>query len=144
MSSIPGTSIDPTADTGAAGVDGQAAPTAKLEVKGTAATAAAHGSKKARLDGGWDPIHCPDWDKQTTAAFSTKRIQRDLQQLYKDPPQGIFAVPDEGDLSRIHLLIVGPMDTPYEGGFFYFLIRLPPDYPLRPPRARLMTTAGDS
>lgn len=43
---------------------------------------------------------------------------------------------------QIHALITGPFDTPYEGGFFYFLIRCPPDYPIRPPRVKLMTTGG--
>ncbi|WAR04213.1 UBE2Z-like protein [Mya arenaria] len=42
----------------------------------------------------------------------------------------------------LHALITGPFDTPYEGGFFYFLIRCPPDYPIRPPRVKLQTTGG--
>ena len=45
-------------------------------------------------------------------------------------------------LAQIHALITGPFDTPYEGGFFYFMIRCPPDYPIRPPRVKLMTTGG--
>lgn len=45
-------------------------------------------------------------------------------------------------LLQIHALITGPFDTPYEGGFYYFLIRCPPDYPIRPPRVKLMTTGG--
>ena len=44
---------------------------------------------------------------------------------------------------QIHALITGPFDTPYEGGFFYFIIRCPPDYPIRAPRVKLMTT-GDN
>lgn len=43
---------------------------------------------------------------------------------------------------QIHALITGPFDTPYEGGFFYFLIRCPPDYPIRAPRVKLVTTGG--
>ncbi len=43
---------------------------------------------------------------------------------------------------QIHALITGPFDTPYEGGFFYFLIRCPPDYPIRPPRVKLITTGS--
>ncbi|KAH9375391.1 hypothetical protein HPB48_017181 [Haemaphysalis longicornis] len=42
----------------------------------------------------------------------------------------------------IHALIVGPRSTPYEGGLFHFLLKCPPDYPIRPPRVRLMTTDG--
>lgn len=44
---------------------------------------------------------------------------------------------------QIHALITGPFDTPYEGGFFYFVIRCPPDYPIRAPRVKLITT-GDN
>lgn len=44
---------------------------------------------------------------------------------------------------QIHALITGPFDTPYEGGFFYYIIRCPPDYPIRAPRVKLMTT-GDN
>ena len=31
-------------------------------------------------------------------------------------------------------MIIGPLDTPYEGGFFHFLVRCPPNYPINPPR----------
>ena len=43
---------------------------------------------------------------------------------------------------QLHILINGPSDTPYEGGFFHFILRFPPDYPYHPPRVRLMTTGG--
>ncbi|KAH9368110.1 hypothetical protein HPB48_013748 [Haemaphysalis longicornis] len=42
--------------------------------------------------------------------------------------------------SQIHALVIGPLDTPYEGGFFHFFIKCPTDYPIAPPRVRLMTT----
>lgn len=54
----------------------------------------------------------------------------------------MFVVPDEEDLTLVHALITGPFDTPYEGGFFYFTIRCPPNYPIQSPRVRLMTTGG--
>lgn len=41
---------------------------------------------------------------------------------------------------QVHALISGPSDTPYEGGFFYFLLKVPPDYPSSPPLCRIMTT----
>lgn len=40
----------------------------------------------------------------------------------------------------MHVLITGPSQTPYEGGMFLFFVRLPPDYPLRPPLVKLLTT----
>ncbi|NXE44073.1 UBE2Z enzyme, partial [Ptilorrhoa leucosticta] len=45
---------------------------------------------------------------------------------------------------QIHALITGPFDTPYEGGFFLFLFRCPPDYPIHPPRVKLMTTGNNT
>lgn len=45
-------------------------------------------------------------------------------------------------LPQLHVLITGPFDTPYEGGFFHFQLRFPPNYPLASPRMRFMTTGG--
>jgi len=44
------------------------------------------------------------------------------------------------DISRLNVLIVGPRDTPYQGGFFHFFVGFGDDYPFQPPRVRLMTT----
>ncbi|KAL1414880.1 hypothetical protein MTO96_007138 [Rhipicephalus appendiculatus] len=62
--------------------------------------------------------------------------------LLTDPPPGVHIEPQDGDITRIHALVEGPADTPYEGGFFHFLIQCPPDFPMRPPRVRLMNTGG--
>lgn len=64
----------------------------------------------------------------------------DLMNLFTDPPFGVFAVGDEHDMRIIHALIVGVMDTPYEGGLFYFVMKCPNDYPIHPPKVKLMTT----
>nr|XP_037286928.1 ubiquitin-conjugating enzyme E2 Z-like [Rhipicephalus microplus] len=53
---------------------------------------------------------------------------------------GIFISAEEHNVTNIHALILGPPGTPYEGGFFHFLIKCPADYPHSPPRVRLMTT----
>jgi len=67
---------------------------------------------------------------------------RDIMSIYKDPPPGIFVVPDEQDMSLVHALITGTFGTPYEGGLFYFVIRFPPTYPIDAPKVKLMTTGG--
>ncbi|KAI8519447.1 ubiquitin-conjugating enzyme E2 Ze [Branchiostoma belcheri] len=84
----------------------------------------------------WDPCFSKDWEKE-------RPTQQDIMSIYKEPPPGMFVVPDSEDVTKIHALITGPFDTPYEGGFFHFLIRFPPDYPIRPPRVKLMTTDGE-
>ncbi|NXB24547.1 UBE2Z enzyme, partial [Rhagologus leucostigma] len=71
-------------------------------------------------------------------------FSRDIMSIYKEPPPGMFVVPDPHDMTKIHALITGPFDTPYEGGFFLFLFRCPPDYPIHPPRVKLMTTGNNT
>ncbi|XP_070545954.1 ubiquitin-conjugating enzyme E2 Z-like isoform X1 [Ptychodera flava] len=66
----------------------------------------------------------------------------DIMSIYNEPPPGMCVVPDKDDITKVHALITGPFDTPYECGFSHFLIRFPPDYPIRPPRVKLINT-GD-
>ncbi|CAF1324205.1 unnamed protein product [Rotaria sordida] len=92
----------------------------------------------------WDPLHSSDWDECIPTAICLRRIQREISFILKDSPPGIFIDPDPDNITKIHALIVGPSDTPYENGFFYFIIRCPPDYPFQPPRCRFMTTANNT
>ncbi|XP_064396848.1 ubiquitin-conjugating enzyme E2 Z-like [Halichondria panicea] len=88
----------------------------------------------------WDPLTSLDWDKEKHSSVALVRIQRDLQNIFKDPSPGICVLPDGDDLTRLHVLITGPFDTPYEGGFFHYYLRYPPTYPLTSPRVKFMTT----
>ncbi|XP_071051545.1 ubiquitin-conjugating enzyme E2 Z-like [Onthophagus taurus] len=88
----------------------------------------------------WDPANDREADNLTPTANS--RIRRDLMGLYTEPPPGIFAVGDETNLKFVYALIIGPMGTPYEGGFFYFMLKCPNDYPLQPPKVKFLTTDG--
>ncbi|XP_069490681.1 ubiquitin-conjugating enzyme E2 Z [Ambystoma mexicanum] len=92
----------------------------------------------------WDPTVSSDWDNERASAQCVLRIKRDIMSIYKEPPPGMFVVPDPQDMTKIHALITGPFDTPYEGGFFLFLFRCPPDYPIHPPRVKLMTTGNNT
>nr|XP_057905876.1 ubiquitin-conjugating enzyme E2 Z [Doryrhamphus excisus] len=92
----------------------------------------------------WDPTRSTDWDNEKTSQPAILRIKRDIMSIYKEPPPGMFVVPDPQDMTKIHALITGPFDTPYEGGFFLFLFRCPPDYPIHPPRVKLITTGQNT
>jgi len=70
------------------------------------------------------------------------RIHTDLKALAKDPLEGIFVEQDEARVNVCHAIILGPSDTPYEWGFFYFLLEFPDQYPCVPPRVTLKTTGG--
>lgn len=92
------------------------------------------------------PMPKPEWDPTdnsdvgTLSLTASTRIKRDLCCIFNDPPAGIFVVGDESNLRIVHAIIFGVIDTPYEGGFFYFILRCPNDYPIHPPKVKLMTT----
>lgn len=71
-----------------------------------------------------------------------RRIHSDLKQLAQDPIEGILVDPDETRVNVCHALIMGPTDTPYEFGLFYFVLEFPNDYPHSPPQVTLQTTGG--
>lgn len=68
-----------------------------------------------------------------------KRVQQDIMHICKDPPPGCFVFPDENQSTVVHCLLAGNADTPYEGGMFYFYLACPDDYPINPPRVKIMT-----
>ncbi|KAL1443955.1 hypothetical protein MTO96_030113 [Rhipicephalus appendiculatus] len=68
-----------------------------------------------------------------------QRIQRDLAELHADPASGVFAAPEENDMTVLHAVIVGSWDSPLEGGLFHLVLKCPRDYPMRPPHACFLT-----
>ncbi|GLV43759.1 Parkin Interacting Substrate [Carabus blaptoides fortunei] len=87
----------------------------------------------------WDPTKL-EQSNNIPSATAMYRVKKDLMNLFTEPPPGLFVIADEQDIMLIHAIIVGPMETPYEGGFFYFILRCPSNYPIEPPRVKLMTT----
>lgn len=85
----------------------------------------------------WDPLA---FAHEQPSEQCTVRAKRDLAEFNAQPPPGIFVAAEENDVTKVHAIIVGPVGTPYEGGFFQFLLRFPTDYPMSPPRLRHVTT----
>lgn len=76
--------------------------------------------------------------------IALRRVKKDLATITKEELPGIYVAPQDDDLFKVHALIIGPSDTPYQGGFFHFVVRHGPQYPLHPPKVKLMTTGGDT
>eukprot|EP00163_Fabomonas_tropica_P030757 TRINITY_DN7091_c0_g2_i2.p1 TRINITY_DN7091_c0_g2~~TRINITY_DN7091_c0_g2_i2.p1 ORF type:complete len:214 (+),score=17.25 TRINITY_DN7091_c0_g2_i2:211-852(+) len=75
---------------------------------------------------------------------AVRRVMAEIFDFHKAPIEGLFIKPHDKDVMTVEALIVGPMDTPYAGGFFHFRLRFPNDYPYSPPAVKLITTDGNS
>lgn len=68
-----------------------------------------------------------------------RRIIKETQRLMQEPVPGIKAVPDEQNARYFHVVVAGPSQSPYEGGFFKLELFLPEEYPMSAPKVRFMT-----
>jgi len=75
---------------------------------------------------------------------STKRLLLDVADIMRDPlcEQGIHYIHDEGNMFKGTAMIIGPSDTPYAHGFYFFKFKFPKEYPFKPPALTYCTNDG--
>jgi ubiquitin-protein ligase len=75
---------------------------------------------------------------------TVKRLLKDVRQLIRHPltDNGIYYSHDDSDMTKGYAMIVGPSDTPYFGGYYFFKFDYPSDYPFSPPKVTYMTNDG--
>ncbi len=72
------------------------------------------------------------------------RLLRDVKQIIKNPltENGIYYIHDDTDMMKGYALIIGPHDTPYFGGNYFFEFEYPRDYPHSPPKVKYWTNGN--
>mgnify|MGYP003325361609 CR=1 FL=1 len=65
-----------------------------------------------------------------------KRLLKDVAEIIKNPlnNEGIYYVHDDTDMFKGYAMIIGPDDTPYEGGYYFFKFMFSNEYPFKPPK----------
>lgn len=82
----------------------------------------------------------------TITKDAINRLLKDVRQILKHPltDNNIYYIHDDADILKGYALIVGPSDTPYFGGYYFFEFKYPPDYPFSPPKVKYMTNDGQT
>jgi ubiquitin-protein ligase len=75
---------------------------------------------------------------------TARRLVGDIVALQKNPltDHGIFYEHDAENMLLGRAMIVGPTDTPYAHGYFFFDFIFPPNYPHSPPKVVFRTRGG--
>jgi ubiquitin-protein ligase len=88
-----------------------------------------------------------NFKREMTTFISKETINRllnDIKQIIKNPlnENGIYYIHDDSDILKGYALILGPSDTPYFGGNYFFEFKFPHDYPHSPPKVTYCTNGN--
>ena len=83
---------------------------------------------------------------QILSKETVQRLLKDVRNIIKNPltDQGIYYIHDDEDILKGYALIIGPEETPYFGGFYFFEFSYPFDYPFSPPDVKYCTNDGST
>jgi ubiquitin-protein ligase len=74
-------------------------------------------------------------------SINEKRLLKDVININKHPltEHGIFYIHDSDNIKKGYALIIGPKDTIYSHGMYFFEFNYPNDYPFSPPKVTYLT-----
>jgi ubiquitin-conjugating enzyme E2 Z len=82
---------------------------------------------------------------RTITRETISRLLKDVKQIIKNPltDNGIYYAHDDQDMLKGYALIIGPSETPYFGGNYFFELNYPTDYPHSPPSVKYCTNGNE-
>lgn len=87
-----------------------------------------------------DIIYCVNISYNKMTEQSALLLRKQLAELNKNPVEGFSAgLIDDDDIYQWEVVVIGPQDTLFEGGFFKAHLIFPHDYPHRPPKMKFIT-----
>ena len=82
--------------------------------------------------------------QNTENTVNFKRLLKDVKQIMKNPltDNNIHYAHSETDMFKGYALLIGPPETPYEDGFYFFEFNFTSEYPFVPPVVTYHTNDG--
>ncbi|GIY72634.1 ubiquitin-conjugating enzyme E2 J2 [Caerostris darwini] len=74
--------------------------------------------------------------------MSTRRLKQDYMRIMKDPVPYVKAHPLNSNILEWHFAVIGPEDTPYNGGVYHGKLIFPSEFPFKPPSIYMITPNG--
>jgi len=65
---------------------------------------------------------------------AAKVIHRNYEMFQKEPVDGVSLGYSEDNIFKWNITLIGPKDSPYEGGIFKCIMEFPENFPLYPPK----------
>ena len=108
----------------------------KNEVKNEIINAKPSSSQASQASPDVSNVHIP---KETI-----ERLLKDIKDIYVSSLEndGIYYKHSDTNILKAYVMIVGQEDTLYFGGYYFFEVTFPPDYPHAPPLVEYLTNDG--
>jgi len=87
----------------------------------------------ASFASGADPVPSHGGASNRRVLLELKQVASGTNAVWMHSGEGVHIFPAPDDISYWRALIEGPADSPFEGGAFALGVRIPNDYPFKPP-----------